>query len=354
MNSTFKISEAEPIVLSIIMPCYNSETTVKRALDSLLQQDAHSAYEIICVNDGSNDGTLDIIKEYEVKNERVSVINNKNQGAWFARLAGIDAARGQFISFLDSDDEAHRNFVDGFCSCINESVDLIVSGFQRVDDETGTILSQEFSSPRPPIQPESNLKRILEINPAPWNKAYRASTVNIMRNLDINPIMFDDLCLLLLSIANMHGEIVFTDDLLVDYHVQKKSAISSATLEQVKSGAEALSRIRDIPTAISSVAAWHELIDAIAAIHLGISMMLRLFQNSNDSLHEAYVWIRSCLNHSFPNWENTKYLTFSDIFSKNTFFRKAFLGREAFRTGCLYHALRTLRRLSKHQIKIAW
>ena len=336
------------------MPCYNSERTVKRALDSLLQQNAHYSYEIICVNDGSNDGTLGIISKIAEDNDRIKVIDKGNQGVWLARLAGIGAAHGQFISFLDSDDIANRDYVDGFCSCIKENVDLIVSGYRRVDDETGTIMSQEFSSLRPPIQPNNTPKRILEINPAPWNKAYRASVIKTIRDLDINPIMFDDLCLLLLSIANMNGEIVFTDRQLVDYRVQKKSAISSATLEQVKSGAEALSQIRSISDGVVDLVAWHELIDTIAAIHLGISMLMRLFQNNKEALHESYVWIKTRLDYSFPRWKSAGLLGFRDLFSKNPFYGKAFLGREAFRTGLLYQALRALGALSKRQIKIAW
>lgn len=91
--------------LSFIVPVYNVEKYLTECLDSLLEQDIpHEEYEIICVNDGSTDGSLAILREYEAKYTNIRVIDQKNSGVATARNAGLDIAQGEYIWFFDSDD----------------------------------------------------------------------------------------------------------------------------------------------------------------------------------------------------------------------------------------------------------
>lgn len=91
-----------PYRISAVIPTYNRENTIKRCLDSILNQ-TYPIFEIIVVDDGSTDKTVDIIeKEYA---GRVTVFRQKNKGAQAARNAGIRMAKGDYIAFLDSDDE---------------------------------------------------------------------------------------------------------------------------------------------------------------------------------------------------------------------------------------------------------
>ena len=79
------------IKISIIVPIYNSENTLKKCLDSITMQ-SYTNTEIILVNDGSNDQSLKIIKKYEKKDKRILVINQENQGVSAARNRGIESA----------------------------------------------------------------------------------------------------------------------------------------------------------------------------------------------------------------------------------------------------------------------
>ena len=88
--------------ISVIIPSFNREKTIERCLDSVINQ-TYPAFEIIVVDDGSEDQTLNIIKEKYVN--RVRVISQNHKGAQAARNKGIKAACGEYISFLDSDDE---------------------------------------------------------------------------------------------------------------------------------------------------------------------------------------------------------------------------------------------------------
>lgn len=89
--------------VSVIIPVYNVEDYLRSCLDSLLGQTLASI-EVICVNDGSSDGSLGILREYEEKDTRLVVIDQANQGAAVARNNGIAAAHGEYLSILDSDD----------------------------------------------------------------------------------------------------------------------------------------------------------------------------------------------------------------------------------------------------------
>lgn len=91
------------IQYSVIIPVYNAGKTLRRCVDSLLKQNPENA-EIILVNDGSKDGSLEICREYERRSDCVRVIDKENGGVSTARNAGLDAAKGERILFVDSDD----------------------------------------------------------------------------------------------------------------------------------------------------------------------------------------------------------------------------------------------------------
>ena len=93
------------MLISFIVPVYNTELYLEECLDSLLNQDiSHDEYEIICVNDGSTDGSLEILHNYASKYHNLFVIDKENGGVSSARNVGIDVAKGEYIWFFDSDD----------------------------------------------------------------------------------------------------------------------------------------------------------------------------------------------------------------------------------------------------------
>lgn len=89
--------------VSVILPVYNVEQYLRQCMDSIVGQTLQEI-EIICVDDGSTDTSLDILKEYEQRDERVRVICQQNAGAGAARNNGLSVAKGEYLSFLDSDD----------------------------------------------------------------------------------------------------------------------------------------------------------------------------------------------------------------------------------------------------------
>ena len=103
------------MLLSVIVPCYNKQDSVKLTLDSLLKQTVLNYIEIICVNDCSTDNTLNILEEYKNNNKHVNMIIHtqpKNMGLFAARIAGVSISHGKFIATLDADDWCDRDFYE--------------------------------------------------------------------------------------------------------------------------------------------------------------------------------------------------------------------------------------------------
>ncbi len=110
--------------LSIIIPIYNVEKYLHQCLDSILNQ-TYDPYEIICINDGSTDNSLTILKEYVQKSEKIKIITQPNKGLSGARNAGIKAAKGEYLFFLDSDDWIEENALQILVEKITDKSDLI-------------------------------------------------------------------------------------------------------------------------------------------------------------------------------------------------------------------------------------
>ena len=91
-------------MISVIVPAYNVESTIIRTLDSILAQ-TYLSIEVIVVDDGSTDKTGKIIDAYSSQHEQVVVIHTQNQGVTVARLTGVARASGEWIGFVDGDDE---------------------------------------------------------------------------------------------------------------------------------------------------------------------------------------------------------------------------------------------------------
>ncbi len=108
---------SEQIALSVIVPVYNLEAFLPAALDSLLGIRLDEPFEIITVDDGSTDGSLDILRAYEAKHPEIRVITLENGGVSRARNAGIDAARGMALAFADGDDTVEPGF---FAAAVRE------------------------------------------------------------------------------------------------------------------------------------------------------------------------------------------------------------------------------------------
>mgnify|MGYP000949587757 FL=1 len=149
--------------ISVIIPVYNAQDGIKRCVDSLLNQ-SFKNFEIILLNDGSKDNSLNILKEYELKYSFVRVIDKQNEGVAVTRNKGILLAEGEYTMFMDNDDFVDSDYIETFYQAIHvKKLDLVIGGYKRVNQDNQIIFSQD-------IQQSEWSKYIIM---APWAKVYR-------------------------------------------------------------------------------------------------------------------------------------------------------------------------------------
>ena len=189
--------------LSVIIPVYNVEKYVGQCIESILRNDINDM-EVIVVNDGSTDGSLNVVDEYAQKDSRVKVINKENGGCASARNAGINAATGEYIGFVDGDDFVDENMfskllMTAYDGGIIPLYDYIYCGYKEYYEDnkaSQNVLNDKLSSPY--LLGTKNRKDILRLvtntRVAIWRAIYRADVIkkdNIFFHDDLK--RFDDL-----------------------------------------------------------------------------------------------------------------------------------------------------------------
>ena len=165
-------------MVSVIIPAYNVEQYVERCVYSVTKQ-TYRNLEIILVDDGSTDCTGIICDKLAKEDNRISVIHKTNGGLSDARNAGIDVSRGEYISFVDSDDYIASDMLEHMMNAMCETdISMVVVGFWKQSGD-----AREYCGPNTErvVSSEEALKDIYighEIYPASWNKLYRRALFN--------------------------------------------------------------------------------------------------------------------------------------------------------------------------------
>ncbi|WP_133966030.1 glycosyltransferase family 2 protein [Eubacterium limosum] len=188
-------------LISIVIPVYNAAPYLVRCLDSVVEQTIENI-EIIIVNDGSTDNSLEICEMYKEKDKRVVLINKQNGGLSDARNVGINMAKGQYIGFVDSDDWIRKNMFERLYAPFleNSNVDIAVCGYALVElvdkrvykrKQICTINKEEtYDSNIYKIVYSKDSDRALEV--PVWNKLYRKKLFDNLK-FEIGKINEDNL-----------------------------------------------------------------------------------------------------------------------------------------------------------------
>ena len=167
-------------LVSVIIPVYNVEKYLRQCLDSVTNQTLKDI-EIICVDDGSTDNSLNILKEYKEKDNRIIILQQQNQYAGIARNNGLKIATGKYLSFLDSDDFFELDMLEEmYGKAEKDQSDIVICGWKNYDNKTNKViaihtidLSIEVKSP---FSPESIKKDLFTFcKPNPWTKLFKTS-----------------------------------------------------------------------------------------------------------------------------------------------------------------------------------
>ena len=131
--------------VSVIIPVYNTKQYLRECLDSVVNQTLRDI-EIICVDDGSTDGSLAILREYQEKDSRVSVYTQPNLNAGAARNHGLRYAKGEYLSFLDSDDFFEQNMLEkAYEHAKQQNAEICVYRCDAYDEDSGAYVSRQYS-----------------------------------------------------------------------------------------------------------------------------------------------------------------------------------------------------------------
>lgn len=169
----------DKVKVSVIIPVYNAASTLRRCINSALSQTLDKI-EVICVDDGSSDGSAELLDS--ISDPRVRVIRQENKFAGAARNAGIMAAAGDYITFLDADDIYYSdNVLNKLYRCAaRHNADMVKGGFRYIDNDSKTISSDDFSRNSSigiliRVNPKfrSHPKRFMHTADVPWNGIYR-------------------------------------------------------------------------------------------------------------------------------------------------------------------------------------
>ncbi len=137
------------VMVSVIIPVYNAEMYIAECLDSLIHQ-TYSALEIICVDDGSTDGTYSILETYRLKESRIKLFRQDNQYAGAARNKGIGAAEGKYLLFVDADDFCREDMVEKLVNkAESESTNILIFDLNLYDDKAKKIVQDSWKSVYP-------------------------------------------------------------------------------------------------------------------------------------------------------------------------------------------------------------
>ncbi|NLX82897.1 MAG: glycosyltransferase [Clostridiales bacterium] len=200
-------------VLSVIIPVYNAQECLPTALKSVFEQGINDI-EIILINDGSRDNSLQVCKEYALQDPRVIVLDQQNSGPGAARNAGLTIARGEYISFVDSDDYLMPGSYEKFLEAAKRHhPDLLIAHFNIIMN--GRVIDRGYVKTDQTMDKEAFLHTLAHrpgsyYYSALWNKLYRRQVL-----LD-HQLMFD---------KTYHWGEDFDFNMRFYHHVQKVSFI---------------------------------------------------------------------------------------------------------------------------------
>ena len=167
--------------ISILVPCCNVEKYLRQCLDSIVGQTLKDM-EIIVINDGSTDGTLDIIKEYATRDARIRVLDKENEGYGKSMNRGLDMARGEYIGIVESDDWVDSDMFEQLVALADQyQVDVVKSDFYCYTTTDGEKNIKQNVLPKWEVERPINPKRdsgIFWTQPSIWAAIYRRDFLN--------------------------------------------------------------------------------------------------------------------------------------------------------------------------------
>lgn len=232
--------------ISIIIPVYNVEKYIEKALESVLAQ-TFTDYEVIMVNDGSTDGSLSILREYARNYENFHLIDQCNRGQGATRNVGINAATGEYIAFLDSDDFFASNFLEVlYNAAIENDADISSCNYSFYYDSGFKKIFMPFTAKTGVYSNKVALRKLIldtTFHFFLWNKLFKRELFT-QNNIQFHDMYFEDVaaCPQLFYYAN---KVAFVNKPLYYYRRHKNSIISTIDATKINDYIKAMGITRN-------------------------------------------------------------------------------------------------------------
>lgn len=221
--------------VSVIIPVHNGEARLRQNLGSITGQTLRDI-EIIVVDDASTDATAAIIKEFMAADSRISCVDGPGIGsASAARNVGLDHATGDYLAILDADDFFAPTLLEKlYTRACEDDADVVITKFRTVDQDTGEVTLADWAVRVPDLPPTLPFSAedmgdhlFLAVNPAAWNKLFRAEFVRRSGVRFQNLKRADDLFFTYMALA-LAQRISIVDGYLIDYYVGNANSLEGS------------------------------------------------------------------------------------------------------------------------------
>ena len=285
--------------VSVIVPIYNQEKYLEQCMKSIRRQTLKDI-EIICVDDGSTDRSLSMIRKMAAGDSRILILTEENAGAGVARNKGLAHAKGEYITFLDSDDIFEPDMLEKlYDKAEKENLDVVVGRADSFDDASGKVKGMPWSLHDewlPDFQPFSALdveKNFFEIFVWwPWDKLYKRSFIE-KTGIRFQPLRTTNDLFFVCAAVLSASRISYIQDVLVHHRVGMETSLS-----------------------VTREKSWDHFIQALNALKEFL-----LEKNLYD--HFKQDFINYCLNFSMWHLETLHDFSYMDLYKvlRNQWFR---------------------------------
>lgn len=226
--------ENKAVKVSVIVPVYNAEKYLQECLDSIRNQTLQEI-EIICVDDGSTDSSMQILVKNREEDNRVQIISQQNSYAGAARNAGLAISRGDYLVFWDADDIfAETALEEMYTKCEEDQADVCVCGVRKLDEQTKEYLGapaffvKKYIPETIPFSIQDIPQYIFNFTTnVPWNKMYRRELIEKYQLQFEGRPRANDLFFVLQALA-LAEKITVVDEPLVTYRINTGESLTNS------------------------------------------------------------------------------------------------------------------------------
>ena len=284
--------------ISVIIPVYNIQQHLRECLDSVLGQ-SYPHLQVICVDDGSTDESPAILAQYAQKDNRVQVIRQQNAGPGAARNTGLEAATGEYVIFLDSDDWFEPDFLAKMVdTAVREGADVAICRAVEFDTNSGRELPSEWMMKKQYLPgklafaPQEMADHLFQFTYGmPWDKFYRRELLTTsgirypaLKNSEDLAFVYPTLL--------AAKRIAVVDEVLIHHRINRMASVSNSRCGQPEAPYEAFQIVKEYLEQ-------HQLMDTYRRSFLNWAMEFLVWHISNMSQRDIQKQYLNTLRHQW-------------------------------------------------------